>query len=343
MDDLEAKSVISGPPALIGEAPAFLAMLADVSALAPVPRPVLVMGERGTGKELVAARLHYLSPRWDRPFVKVNCAALSESLLDAELFGHEAGAFTGATRRRLGRFEAADGGTLFLDEIGTMAAPVQEKVLRAIEYGEFERLGSSATVSVDVRVIGATNADLPAMAAAGTFRADLLDRLAFAVIALPPLRERREDIPLLADAFARGMTRELGRPYFTGFSDKAVATLLAHPWPGNVRALKNAVERAVALSDNPQSPLEDLVLDPFAALSRFAGPAAEEPEPGGGRPAAPAPPPLPEDFDAAVDAHARALLAAALEASRFNQKDAARRLGLDYHRLRRLLRKHGVG
>ncbi|MCA1941936.1 MAG: sigma 54-interacting transcriptional regulator, partial [Caenispirillum bisanense] len=273
MDDTIPKSVIAGPPPLLGEAPAFLAMLATVSALAPVPRPVLVMGERGTGKELVAARLHYLSPRWDRPLVTVNCAALGGTLLDAELFGHEAGAFTGATRRRLGRFEAADGGTLFLDEIGTMPQEVQEKVLRVVEYGEFQRLGSSTTQRVDVRVIGATNADLPAMAAAGTFRADLLDRLAFAVVPLPPLRERREDIPLLAETFARGMTRELGRPFFAGFGEAALAQLLAYPWPGNVRELKNAVERAVALAEDPEAPVETLQIDPFGR------PSAEGPPP----------------------------------------------------------------
>ncbi|GAA0589020.1 phage shock protein operon transcriptional activator [Caenispirillum bisanense] len=346
MSDTISNSAIPAPPPLLGESPAFQAMLAEVSALAPVPRPLLVMGERGTGKELIAARLHYLSPRWDRPFVKVNCAALSETLLDAELFGHEAGAFTGATRRRLGRFEAADGGTLFLDEIGTMAPAVQEKVLRAVEYGEFERLGSSATVRVDVRVIGATNADLPAMAAAGEFRADLLDRLAFAVIALPPLRRRREDIPLLADHFARGMTRDLGRPFFAGFTDAALARLCDHPWPGNVRELKNAVERAVALADDPEAPVADLSLDPFATLSPPPAAPTRRPE---------TEPPAPKaeagefdvaeagGFDAAVDAYARRLLDRALAAARFNQREAARRLGMDYHRFRRLLRKHGAG
>src|SRR6185369_9119219 len=180
-------------PALLGESPAFLDMLAHVSHVAPLDRPVLVVGERGTGKELVAARINYLSPRWDKPFVKLNCAALAESLLDSELFGHEAGAFTGAVRRRAGRFELADGGTLFLDEIAQASTAVQEKILRVVEYGLFERVGGSAPVRVDVRVIAATNVHLPTAVAEGRFRADLLDRLAFDVVRIPPLRERRDD------------------------------------------------------------------------------------------------------------------------------------------------------
>src|SRR6267154_4694525 len=162
-------------PPLLGDAPAFRDMLAHVSLVAPLDRPVLVVGERGTGKELIAARLTYLSPRWDKPFLTVNCAALAESLLDSELFGHEAGAFTGAVRRRLSRFEVADGGTLFLDEIANASLAVQEKLLRVIEYGTFERVGGNTMQRVDVRVLAATNVDLPARAAAGAFRADLLD------------------------------------------------------------------------------------------------------------------------------------------------------------------------
>ncbi len=202
--------------------PAFRAALAQVSQLAALDRPVLVVGERGTGKELVAARLTYLSPRWDKPFVKLNCATLAESLLDSELFGHEAGAFTGAMRRRLSRFEIADGGTLFLDEIATASLAVQEKILRVIEYGSFERVGGNEVHHVDVRVIAATNVDLPALAESGRFRSDLLDRLAFDVVTIPPLRERAEDIPLLAEHFGRGMTRELGREVFRGFTPAAL-------------------------------------------------------------------------------------------------------------------------
>src|SRR6266478_2219056 len=232
-------------PPLVGEAPAFRAVLAQVSQLAVLDRPVLVVGERGTGKELVAARTTYLSSRWDKPFIKLNCAALAESLLDSELFGHEAGAFTGAVRRRLSRFEVADGGTLFLDEIANASLAVQEKILRVIEYGSFERVGGNAEQQVDVRIVGATNLDLPSLAATGKFRADLLDRLAFDVVTIPPLRERKEDIALLAAHFARAMSRELGGADFAGFTARAEAALAAHDWPGNVRELRNVVERSV--------------------------------------------------------------------------------------------------
>src|SRR5229473_4056906 len=232
-------------PPLLGESPPFRDMLAHVSRVAPLDRPVLVVGERGTGKELVAARINYLSPRWAKPFVKLNCATLAESLLDSELFGHEAGAFTGATRRRLSRFEVADGGTLFLDEIATASLSVQEKILRVIEYGSFERVGGNEVHIVDVRVIAATNVDLPALAESGRFRSDLLDRLAFDVVTIPPLRQRAEDIPLLAEHFARAMAHELGRDRFPGFTAAALARLAAHPWPGNVRELKNVVERSL--------------------------------------------------------------------------------------------------
>src|SRR5579875_1708206 len=262
------QSAPSLPPP-IGESPAFREALAQVSRLAPLDRPVLVVGERGTGKELIAARLNYLSARWERPFIKLNCAALAESLLDSELFGHEAGAFTGAARRRISRFEQADGGTLFLDEIATASVAVQEKILRVIEYGTFERVGGNAVHQVDVRVIAATNADLPALAAAGKFRADLLDRLAFDVVAVPPLRARKEDIPLLAEHFARRMTSELKRDFFGGFTADAMARLLAHPWPGNVRELKNVVERSLCRAERPEEPLDEIVLSTLLLPRRW--------------------------------------------------------------------------
>ncbi|NYZ15926.1 phage shock protein operon transcriptional activator [Azospirillum sp. RWY-5-1] len=322
-------------PPLLGESPAFLAALAHISRVAPIERPLLVIGERGTGKELAAARIHYLSRRWDRPFVKVNCAALPETLLDSELFGFEAGAFTGASRRHAGRFEQADGGTLFLDEVATASAAVQEKLLRAVEYGEIERIGGR-TQRVDVRVVGATNADLPAMAAAGTFRPDLLDRLAFDVVRLPPLRERPEDIEPLAEHFARGMVRELERPYFPGFTEEALAALRAHPWPGNVRELRNAVERSVAAAD-AESPVDTVILDPFsrsAALTPPSVPPAppvEDAEPRAGGP-----------LTERVRAFEAELLRAALARNRHNQRRTAESLGLGYHQLRGLLRKHGL-
>ncbi|MGY0781449.1 phage shock protein operon transcriptional activator [Azospirillum argentinense] len=324
------------PPSLLGESPAFHAVLAHVSRVAPLERPLLVIGERGTGKELIAARLHYLSRRWDRPFVKVNCAALTESLLDSELFGHEAGAFTGAIRRQIGRVEQADGGTLFLDEIATASAAVQEKLLRAVEYGEIERVGGR-TQTVDVRVIGATNADLPALAETGRFRADLLDRLAFDVVTLPPLRARREDIPVLAEHFALGMVRELERALFPGFAPRALEQLLDHGWPGNVRELRNAVERSVAASD-PEGLVEEILLDPFASAWRPAAPTAPAPSPV----AEEAPPVAAEDFQEQVRRFESGLLETALERNRFNQRLTAEALGLGYHQLRGLLKKHGL-
>lgn len=311
-------------------------MLEQVSRLAPLDRPILVVGERGTGKELVAARLHYLSRRWDRPFVKLNCAALSESLLESELFGHEAGAFTGAARRRPGRFEAADGGSLFLDEIATASSRVQEKLLRVVEYGEYERLGGSDTLRVDTRVIGATNADLPAMAEAGMFRADLLDRLAFDVVTVPPLRARRDDIPLLAEHFGMAMARELGWELFPGFTPSAHELLLGHDWPGNVRELRNVVERAVGRAERSDRPVDGIVLDPFRSPWRPERPDAAAQAP----PAGPAP--GPEDFAGRVAAFESGLLEDALRRERFNQKATAAALGLSYHQLRRLLRRHGL-
>jgi psp operon transcriptional activator len=316
-------------PSLLGEAPAFRAMLAQVSRIAPLDRPVLVVGERGTGKELIAARLAFLSPRWERNFVKLNCAALAESLLDSELFGHEAGAFTGATRRRQSRFELADRGTLFLDEIATASLAVQEKILRVIEYGSFERVGGNDSLNVDVRVIAATNVDLPALAAAGKFRADLLDRLAFDVVTIPPLRERGEDIPLLAAHFAIAMTRALGREVFAGFTRRAAASLAAYPWPGNVRELRNVVERAVARAEQPDRPLDEIVFDPFDSPFRPGAGAAVAEEADAG-------------FAERVGAFESGLLRAALEASRFNQRQAAQRLGLTYDQLRHHLKKHGI-
>lgn len=313
-------------------------MLSHASLVAPLNRPVLIIGERGTGKELVASRIAYLSQRWERPLITLNCAALPDTLLDAELFGHEAGAFTGAVRRRAGRFELADGGTLFLDEIASASPPVQEKLLRVIEYGAFERIGGSETVRVDVRVVAATNIDLPHLAEVGKFRADLLDRLAFDVVTLPPLRARPDDIPLLANHFAARMTRELGRDVFAGFAPAAMDRLRAHAWPGNVRELRNVVERSVYRMANPERRLSNLVMDPFASPFRPNGPRGAEPSP------APAPP-VPgghDDFTSAVRAHAAKLLSDALESARFNQADAARRLGLTYHQFRHQLRAHGI-
>ena len=346
------------PGELIGEAPAFLAMLEHVSKAATLARPVLVIGERGTGKELITSRLHYLSGRWDRPLVKVNCAALTESLLESELFGHEAGAFTGAMRTHTGRFEQANGGTLVLDELGTIPLRMQENILRVIEYGEFQRVGGSQTLTTDVRVVGATNQDLPALVAAGRFRADLLDRLAFDVIHVPPIRERPEDISKLAHHFAVNITSELGRPLFAGFAPQAEAALLRHNWPGNVRELKNAVERSIYRAEDPAEPIVDIFFDPFVvpfATARTeqansdAGPAPEAAGGGSETPAAPVAgaedreaEKIPADFRAAVESFERGILERALERARFRQTRAAEMLGLSYHQLRGLLKKYAL-
>ncbi|MBK1665643.1 phage shock protein operon transcriptional activator [Rhodospirillum rubrum] len=327
-------------PPIIGEDPAFLDVIEQASRLAPIDRPCLVVGERGTGKELVAARLHYLSRRWQGPLVKVNCAALSETLLESELFGHEAGAFTGAQRRHLGRFERAEGGTLILDEIANASQAVQEKVLRVIEYGELERVGGAATLRVDVRVIGVANVDLPKRAAEGGFRADLLDRLAFDVLTLPPLRARPGDILALAEAFARAMAGELERPA-PAFSPAARAQLLGHGWPGNVRELRNASERAVARLPREAKVIETVVIDPFAspwclASALAALPAVPSPADG-------ASPPEGQPFAAAVAAYEQGLLRRALAAAEGNQGKAAQALSLGYHQFRRLLARHGLG
>lgn len=316
---------------LIGQSNALLGVLDQVSLLAPLDRPVLVVGERGTGKELIAQRLHYLSSRWQQPFISLNCATLAETLLESELFGHEAGAFTGAQKRHLGRFERADGGTLFLDELATTSARVQEKLLRAIEYGEFERVGGSLPVKVDVRLLCATNQDLPELVEKGEFRADLLDRLAFDVVTLPPLRARDQDILRLAEHFAVALCMELGWPLFAGFAPAARRRLLEHPWPGNVRELKNVVERSLYRHGRPQQPLAELCLDPFASPWRPGG--------GPGQQAAPA---LPLDLRRHLAEQEHSLVQTALARARYNQRQAAGLLGLSYHQLRGLLRKHAA-
>lgn len=323
---------------IIGEAPAFLEMLEHVSRAAPLDKPVLVVGERGTGKELIASRLHYLSERWEHTVVKVNCAALTESILESELFGHEAGAFTGAARTHIGHFERADGGTLILDELATITLRMQEKILRVIEYGEIQRVGGNDTLRVDVRIVGATNADLPGLAAKGQFRKDLLDRLAFDVITVPPLRERLEDVMTLAHAFAINMVSELKRAFFPGFSPRAASALLRHRWPGNVRELKNAVERSVYRSDDPEQPITKIAFDPFDSPFKLA----ESESGASAQPAARRAPLLPADLTKRLRDTERDLLTAALDKARFNQRMAADLLGLSYHQFRGKLRKHDI-
>ena len=317
------------PDRMIGESPAFLLALEAVSKVAPLEKPVLVVGERGTGKELIASRLHFLSNRWDREFLKLNCAAISDTLIESELFGHEAGSFTGASRTHQGRFERANGGTLFLDELASTSGLVQEKLLRVIEYGEFERVGGNKTLRADVRVIAATNEDLPTLAAKGMFRMDLLDRLAFDVITLPPLRERREDILLLAEYFAINMASELGRDFFPGFTETASEALHVHRWPGNLRELKNVVERAVYRAE-PDEPVDEVVLDPFQSPFR---PVEDGHETHAGLQ-------LPLDIKKTVRELEIDLVNRAMDTGKFNQRRAAELLGLTYHQFRGYLKKY---
>ena len=354
------------PERLLGEAPAFLGVLEAVSQIAPLEKPLLIVGERGTGKELIAERLHFLSNRWEGHYLKMNCAAIADSLLETELFGHEAGAFTGALRTHQGRFERAHGGTLFLDELAHTSMLVQEKLLRVIEYGEFERVGGKKTLHCDVRLVAATNEDLPRLAAAGKFRSDLLDRLAFDVITLPPLRERPGDVMLLAEHFAINMAAELGREVFAGFTRGGREALRRYPWPGNVRELKNVVERCVYRAEAEEL-VDEIVLDPFASPYRpLSGAGNGEPlqgrhAPGGSGEVQPgasevpnspgsyadpagghAAPDFPVDLRQAVRDYEVATIQAALTAARHNQRKAAELLNLTYHQFRGYLKKYEI-
>jgi psp operon transcriptional activator len=328
----------------VGQSTAFLDAVERASAAAALNRPVLVIGERGTGKELIAERLHRLSPRWGGPLVTMNCAALPETLIEAELFGHEAGAFTGATRARQGRFEEADGGTLFLDELATLSAAAQERLLRAIEYGEVTRIGSNQVITVDIRIVAATNEHLPALAEAGRFRADLLDRLSFEVITLPPLRAREGDVAVLVDYFGRRMAAELEWTGWPGFDADMLDMLERHDWPGNVRELRNVVERAVYRWGDPERPIAAVEFDPFASPWRpqpvreaprtkpAASPVVAEPEPG-----------LPDiGFRMACLVYEKRLLETALDRCRHNQRRTATMLKLSYDQLRHALRRHDL-
>nr|WP_241264080.1 phage shock protein operon transcriptional activator [Bowmanella dokdonensis] len=347
---------------MIGQSNSFLEVLEQISQIAPLNKPVMIIGERGTGKELVAARLHYLSGRWDQAYLKLNCAALNDNLLESELFGYEAGAFTGAAKKREGRFETANNGTLFLDELANTSGLIQEKLLRVIEYGEFERVGGSRSIKVDVRLIAATNEDLPALAEQGEFRADLLDRLAFDVITLPPLRERLEDILILAEHFAINMARELEMELFSGFTERAKRTLLEYDWPGNVRELKNVVERSVYRCNNPHLPVHQIVLDPFESPYRPTGriKTRDRITPSVSTVSEKKPESLPSanshngaanqlpHFQFPVDLKTLSqdfemdLLRKALSESQFNQKKTADKLGLTYHQLRGYLKKYNL-
>ena len=335
---------------LVGQSSSFLDAVERASRAAPLDRPVLVIGERGTGKELVAERLHRLSNRWAGPLVIMNCAALPETLIEAELFGHEAGAFTGATKARTGRFEEAHGGTLFLDELATLSGAAQDRLLRAVEYGEVTRIGASRPVRVDVRIVAATNEHLPRLVDEGRFRADLLDRLSFEVVTLPPLRHRTSDIPVLSDHFARRMAMELGWAKWPGFSNAAMDKLLSYNWPGNVRELRNVVERAVYRWEDPERPVDSIQFDPFESpwllpandIRQSEQPATQEmltimPAQVQGRGFDPG---SCADFRIAVAEYEKAILAAALEKCRWNQRATAAALQLSYDQLRHAMKRH---
>jgi psp operon transcriptional activator len=335
-------------PQFIGQSTAFLDAVERASRAAPTNRPVLVVGERGTGKELIAERLHRLSPRWGEPLITLNCAALPETLIEAELFGHEAGAFTGATRARAGRFEEADGGTLFLDELATLSMAAQERLLRAVEYGEVARIGASRPLRVDVRIVAATNEHLPRLAEEGKFRADLLDRLSFEVITLPPLRAREGDVPVLVEYFGTRMASELGWRGWPGFSAAAMTLLELYPWPGNVRELRNVIERAIYRWDAWEQPVDVVVFDPFESPWQPGAVTPSAVSPGAPVHAAPAPAANDDmladvsDLRRAVDAHEKAIVERALVRHRHNQRRTAQALALSYDQLRHCLRKHGL-
>src|SRR5690606_2531834 len=331
----------------IGQSAAFQDAVERASMAAALDRPVLVIGERGTGKELIAERLHRLSARWDKPYVIMNCAAMPETLIESELFGHEAGAFTGATRSRAGRFEEADGGTLFLDELATMSMGAQERLLRAVEYGEVTRVGASRPIRVDVRIVAATNEHLPALVDENRFRADLLDRLSFEVITLPPLRAREGDIEVLATYFGQRMAAVIGWDEWPGFGPRALAAMEGHDWPGNVRELRNVIERAIYRWADPEKPVEALSFDPFASPGQPAARKAAAKAEATATPvteAAPttAPTGPVSDLRAAVDGYEKQILADTMARCRFNQKVAAEALGLSYDQIRHALKKHGL-
>ena len=333
----------------IGESEVFLDFLHRIAEAATVDRSVLVIGERGSGKELAASRLHYLSKRWQKNLVTLNCAALAPSLIESELFGYEQGAFTGANKTRKGRFEEAQGGTLFLDEIGNIPMQVQEKILRVVEYGTYERVGSSVTHEADVRIIGATNANLKELCEQGKFKEDLLDRLSFEVIFVPPLRERGEDILLLANYFASRMSLECGITEPIIFTEEVQSQLLSYSWPGNVRELKNVIERAVYRSKGEV--ISSIQLDPFTNPFETKNLMVETPV-SSSHTASPLLSEKPQTMAQFYDnipinklndtkeAIEKNLLERALKQANGNQKEAAVLMELSYDQFRGLYRKH---
>ena len=309
---------------IIGRSPAMMRLMATVAQVAPTEATVLITGESGTGKEMIAGASHFNSPRKDGPFVKINCAAITETLLESELFGHEKGAFTAAYKRKEGRFRHAHGGTLFLDEVSEMSLAMQVKLLRVLQDREITRVGGEEVIKVDVRIIAATNKDLLKEIEAGRFRDDLYYRLNVVTIAMPPLRERSEDIPMLAQHFLEQFS-ERNRKQIKGFTPQAMDRLLRHEWPGNVRELMNAVERAVVLAR-----AEYLDQDEFPLISRRTGSEGELPFEGAA------------SGDLPLDEVEKATILRILEHTNGNKSEAARRLGITRRTLHKKLKLYGV-
>ncbi len=347
------------PAQPIGQSDSFHALLDRVSDAASLDRPVIVVGERGTGKEMIASRLHFLSPRWEAQFVKVNCAAFSDEMLDRELFGET---FMDGRDDTNGRFYEADGGTIFLDNIDALSPRLQEKLMRAVEYGEYEAGGEAHTQQVDVRIVTATGRDLPAAVARGEFRVDLVDRLAFDVITIPPLRYRPEDVAPLAEHFGRKVAASLGAESFPGFTPEIMVDMETRQWAGNVRELKAVIERNVAQAylrdESLSTPISSLSFDPFEGPYRLrdAAPASSSPPPiyretteSSSDPSNIEPKPTPSapmenktSFAERVMIFERRLIDEALKLSEGHQGKAAEHLDLTYHSFRGLLRKHGL-
>jgi DNA-binding NtrC family response regulator len=308
---------------LVGRSPAMREIFTTVNRVAATRATVLLAGESGVGKDMIARAIHQHSPRADRPFVKINCTAIPENLMESELFGYEKGAFTGANTTKLGKFEQADTGTVFLDEIGDVPASIQVKLLRILQEREFERLGSNKTRHIDVRVLAATNVDLRAALEQGTFREDLYYRLNVLPIDIPPLRERKEDIPFLAEHFVKKFAKDVGGR-IESISETAIQKLLQYHWPGNVRELENVIERSMVLSPGPVLEPEDIKMDtaPRRAQTAFDVPF------------------LPEGM--MLDEFERSIIREALNRANGNKSQAARLLGLTRNALRYRLSQMGI-
>ncbi len=308
---------------IIFRSPKMSALINMAGRVAASRATILIQGESGTGKELMAKLIHHLSPRSQRPIISVNCSALHENLLESELFGHEKGSFTGATARRIGRFEEADGGTLFLDEIGELSQSVQVKLLRFLQEREFQRVGGNQTIRSDVRIISATNRDLEARVKAGDFREDLFYRLNVVVMAMPPLRERKEDIPVLIDHFIKRYAADNGKD-IAGFSREAQDLLLKYDYPGNVRELENIIERAVVIARESVISIEDL---PFGEDAFDHGESGRKEE---------------GMLKESIEDLEKRLIVEAMEKTGYHQTKAAELLGISERMLRYKLKKYGL-